>query len=706
MEKVSRRRVMIAVNAIYQRVETGEKFRVLWINPSITYAYVIDLKEKAKMPYEMLVEDIKRELLLKEIRHIEETVTVSTQSEKVVNNGWGIIQDIVKIEPEIYQKNERYRLIEGIMSNKGVSDVTIYSYLKRFWQGGMTPVALNDMRFKSGGKGKEKNRSDKKMGRRTRYGTSGIPVTEEVKRQIKVVLEEYYFKKEEATLAFAYDMLITLYYSSIKIEKDGSKIVEAKDERLTRRQFHYWARKLYNPSQTIRKKIGEKRYQKDHRGTAGSSIYEAPSPGSRFEIDSTPGDIYLVSEYDRTNIIGKPTIYAVVDVFSRLIVGFYVGLESSSSWFGAIQALINTIRDKVHLCGEYDIQIKEEQWPAKYFPKAILADRAEFIGYNSDLITKNFNVRVENTSSFRADMKGTVEKILDLIPKYIRPFAPGFIEADYLERGGKDYRLEAKLTIKEFSSLIIECIIHYNNSIRKEYPLTKEMILENIVPAPCNLWEWGCKNNPSNLRHYDQELVYYSLLPRGTATVTQEGIKFKGARYTCELADNENWFALARNNGTWKVTISYDSRNTNYIYLHNGNEFLPCELLPHQESFANVTFEDLDFLDQKLKRQMAKQETSQLSKDITHLTKIKEKTETFVAQADKELEGRRNEKTKSESIKNINYYREIEKNKERKDSLPVNQSHKEISLTSLIEEESRYNRKSILELGLFNSIKE
>jgi hypothetical protein len=155
---------MIAVNSIYQRIATGEKFRILWINPSITYAFVIDIKEKAKMPYELLIEDIKRELIFKELYLLNDSTPVITVDSKGDNKGWKVIQHIVNLEPEIYQKRERYRLIESVMSDNNISDVTIYSYLKRYWQGGMTPAALNDMRFKSGGKGIEKNRQIKKWG--------------------------------------------------------------------------------------------------------------------------------------------------------------------------------------------------------------------------------------------------------------------------------------------------------------------------------------------------------------------------------------------------------------------------------------------------------------------------------------------------------------------------------------------------------------
>ncbi|MYL54025.1 DDE-type integrase/transposase/recombinase [Pontibacillus yanchengensis] len=692
---------MITTNSVYQWQESGEKFRILWINPSATYAFVIDMENyKNNMPYEFPLHKMHKAILLGEIYHIEDPIRYHPSDDKEKNRYWEILKDIVTIEPAIYQSKERYRLIEGLMSKYDVSDVTLYKKLKRYWKGGMSPAALLDGRKWSGGKGEEKISTNKKVGRKNSNKNLSMPVTEEIKKQINASLKEHFFNREGATLKFAYDMFITKYYSQAVKNDDGTISFVAKENHPTQRQFHYWAKKLYSPSETIKGKKGEKRYQKDHRGLEGSSIYEAMCPGSRFEIDSTIGNVYLVSEYNREEIIGRPTIYLVVDVYSRMIVGFYVGNESSSSWFGAIQALVNTIRNKKELCEQYGIQINENEWPTKYFPKAILADKGEFIGYNSDLITQNFRIRVENTSSYRADLKGTVEKMLNLIPESIRPFLPGHIEPDHRERGGKDYRLEAKLTIREYSELIIEAILHYNKSFKNTYPLTKEMIKENLKPTPINLWNWGINENPSNLIEMSPEEVYYNLLPRKKATVTHRGIEFKGARYICDIVREENWLANARNYGSFKVDVSYDTRNTNKIYLHYEYKFIECLLLPHQEKYMNVTFDDLDSLRQQLNNQNKEQEEQQLSNNVGFNKTIQGKVEEFTNQPEKESP----KQTKKERVENILENKKEAKNQERRaNPLIYGQLSDNESDDA---DKNQFKRKSILELGLFQDEEE
>lgn len=74
---------------------------------------------------------------------------------------------------------------------------------------------------------------------------------------------------------------------------------------------------------------------------------------------------------------------SIVDVYSRIVTGIYVGLEGPS-WFGAMMSLDNMVADKMEFCKQYGIDITEEQWPTYHLPEIIIADRGEFEGYAVD----------------------------------------------------------------------------------------------------------------------------------------------------------------------------------------------------------------------------------------------------------------------------------------------------------------------------------
>lgn len=60
------------------------------------------------------------------------------------------------------------------------------------------------------------------------------------------------------------------------------------------------------------------------RALLGSVANTTVLPGDVFEIDSTVADVHLISSLNRRKVIGRPTIYTVVDRATRMIVGLHV----------------------------------------------------------------------------------------------------------------------------------------------------------------------------------------------------------------------------------------------------------------------------------------------------------------------------------------------------------------------------------------------
>src|SRR5690625_5600059 len=115
-----------------------------------------------------------------------------------------------------------------------------------------------------------------------------------------------------------------------------------------------------------------KEYEFKYRAILRNAKSETNGPGTIFQIDATIADIYLVSSLDVNKVIGRPVIYAVLDVYSRIITGLYVGLEGPS-WIGAMMALDNIVSEKVECCKQYRIDITPEQWPTHHLREVVIA---------------------------------------------------------------------------------------------------------------------------------------------------------------------------------------------------------------------------------------------------------------------------------------------------------------------------------------------
>ena len=75
-------------------------------------------------------------------------------------------------------------------------------------------------------------------------------------------------------------------------------------------------------------------------------------------------------------------------------------------------------------------------------PVRLLGDRGEMAGRMVETFINSFNVHVENTAPYRADWKGLVEQQFRLLPARFKAYTPGYIQEDYQQRGGNDYRLD------------------------------------------------------------------------------------------------------------------------------------------------------------------------------------------------------------------------------------------------------------------------
>ena len=114
-------------------------------------------------------------------------------------------------------------------------------------------------------------------------------------------------------------------------------------------QLKYFYDREYSPILKIKSRTSKIEYLKDKRVLYSTVNTHVLGPGSRYQVDATIADIYLVSDSDRGCIIGRPTIYFMMDEFSRMVTGMYVGLENPS-YVTSMLVLRMAMSDKVDYC--------------------------------------------------------------------------------------------------------------------------------------------------------------------------------------------------------------------------------------------------------------------------------------------------------------------------------------------------------------------
>lgn len=624
---------ILSINSIITFKENlDNKYRILWLDKKIDLVYLINVNERY-MPIAMSFSNLNKGIDEGCVFFEEDDIWISISNDKDISllnkeyrdKAWKTIVDLIREEPYIYESTSRRKLILKVSKEKEISESSIKRYLKRYWCRGKVKNALLPDFFNSGAPGKERRDGDKKRGRPRKNANvvgKGINIDNKIKKTFQSSINKYYNQSNKNPLTTVYELMIRDYFTSNSDEEAYLKIPSLG-------QFKYWFYKNRNYKKEISTRYGSKRYEQRHRKIIGNTLMDVSGPGSLYQIDATVADVYVVSEFNRNWIIGRPVLYMVLDSFSRMIVGFYVGLEGPS-YIGAAMALASVVKDKVELCKDYGVEIKEEEWPARNLPDNIIADRGEMEGKNIESLIENLGIGVKVTPPFRADWKGCVEQNFRLINLRTKSLLPGKVDSIFRERGDKDYRLDAKLTIKEFIQIIIKTILYHNNhNVLKEYDRNKYQIDDDVKPIPIQLWNWGIENMSGRLKSFPEDIVLLNLMPSADAVFTSKGLKFKGMYYSSKRLIEEGLFEKARNNGRWKVKVCYDPRNLNNIYIKskNGREFDKCFLLKGQERYKDRTLEDINYLMEmeKLDKEVLKEQEIKaklnLMRDIENIVK-------------------------------------------------------------------------------------
>ncbi|MGP9676907.1 MULTISPECIES: integrase catalytic domain-containing protein, partial [unclassified Halomonas] len=513
-------------------------------------------------------------------------VQQGTKAQKIRDNRYQLIAPLL-VDEEIYYRSGRGPLVQARSEETSTPRKTLYKHLRQYWQRGSIPNALLPDYSNSGAKGQKKS-SSKKLGRprKTSPGT-GTTVDSAIERMFRIVIDRHYVNDKGHTMPYVHRRFTDMFETANPEvrQEDYPTVV----------QLRYFYEREYKKADRIRLRANRITYQKDIRPLIGTATAGVLGPGSRYEIDATIADIYLLSA-DRQGVIGRPTLYVVVDVFSRMVTGFYVGLENPS-YVTAMSALTTSMSDKTQLCGRYGLEIIGDQWPTVGIPDAILADRGELLGHQIESLEKAFGVRIENTPPYRGDAKGIVERYFRTLQAEFKPFAPGVVTGTRVRKqGGKDYRLDATLTLDDFTRIMLASILHRNQyAVLPKYDRDADMP-NDMALTPLNIWNWGIQNRTGRLRTASEEALRIALLPRQKAFLSDLGVSCFGAYYTSKELLGSGWL---HRNGDRRITdlqAAYDPAVADHIYLFpekGSSEYWVCSLTDRSRQYRGKSMWEL-----------------------------------------------------------------------------------------------------------------
>ncbi len=596
----------VCVNQVYRDMRSDKQFRLLWLDPTSNGSFIYWLDGKPAIPAKIQLGELEGAIQQGWIIQEQDPYAVKSEPNEIMlrkrDEIWAKMKDALLDEPGIYNKRIRSEHLRRIEAESGEKATNLYKRLQKYWQYGKTPDAFLPNYSARGGKGKLRiGRALPDTGNPSEFGKR---LTLEDGEFMDAAIKKYYLTKVESDLPSAYQRLLEDSYTVIEKKEDGTEVARLlpKGEMPSLGQFRYWYKKHYSVKEEVTKRKGETGFELTARARTGKNDFGMLGPGSQYQVDATVADVYLVSQFNRANIIGRPVVYFCMDAVSRIVTGMYIGLEGPS-WLGMTMALYNATTDKVDYCHQFGIEIVEEQWPCHHVPAVLLGDRGELESHDADRLVSMLGIQVDNAPPYRGDLKPIIESHFKTINTKVKPLLPGFVLPDDRQRGGKDYRLDAKLDIRQFTRIIIKCVLYYNTQhYLKTFEKNEQMLKSGVEAIPVKLWDWGIRNSSGALRTFSKETIRLALMPKESGSVTDKGIYFKKLHYTCQKAQEGLWFEKARKEGRYHVDISYDPRDmkTIYVWDANGVDVYPCTLLNWEQRFSGKSLEEVEY-EQKVK---------------------------------------------------------------------------------------------------------
>lgn len=351
---------------------------------------------------------------------------------------------------------------------------------------------------------------------------------------------------------------------------DGRGRAVLHDDIPSKHQIEYACTRVFAASHLYRMRHGRHEYDNNVKPRNGSVLQDTIGPGDVFEVDATTMDIFLVDRKTRKTVIGKPTLYLVIDRWSRLIVGFHVSLENPS-WSEAKLAIASLCTSWKDIGKELGVKVLDSDCVDRRWPNRFFADRSEFMTQASEALAEGISTMVTNAKAKMPADKPIVESGFRVLQAPLRQWAKGYEPPEnYMKRRGRAYFRDACWTLTELREAVFRIILFHNRTWKPGYEASEAEIWLGLSLAPLDIWRRGIKARMGAGKAINGNLVLAALSPRAKALMTANGIHWAHCWY--EIPDHKEWQVIAKLKGSTAVDITYSTSLVDKIVVHDPND--------------------------------------------------------------------------------------------------------------------------------------
>ncbi|MEI6949644.1 helix-turn-helix domain-containing protein [Paraflavisolibacter sp. H34] len=424
---------------------------------------------------------------------------------------------------------------DEIANRAGVHRSTFYRWLKKYQRTGLASSLLNEEN--NGGRGKKR-------------------LSKEVEAVIESVIDDRYLTTQRLSV------------KKVSFEIAG----KCKNAGLPPPDYKTVRNRVYAITE-------EKRMARRYDKSVANNKYEPVQgsfPGADYplavvQIDHTLLDIITVDDASREPI-GRPWITIAIDVFSRMVLGFYISLDPPGA-MGTGLCLSHAILPKELWLAKINI---EGRWPCYGIMKSIYLDNAkEFHGYMLERACQEYGIEINFRPVKKPKYGGHIERLIGTVLNEIHT-VKGTTFSNSGQRKFYESEKEACLTIAELEKWLATFIVNvYHERQHKAIgtsPIAK--YTEGIV---------GSKNQIGTglQRPIVNELkLKLDFMPFIERTIQKSGVQVNLINYYHDIL--RKWIHACANTDTRaskkrKFIFKMDPRDISVIYFYDPDikEYFP-----------------------------------------------------------------------------------------------------------------------------------
>lgn len=361
----------------------------------------------------------------------------------------------------------------------------------------------------------------------------------------------------------------------------------------------------------------EKRYGKYVAERKLKTVFPRPRPTRPFQILELDATVLNIRVVWRGVVIRKrPTITVIIDVYSRMIVGFHLGFDPPSVATVA-EALRNALFHKGYVA---KMQGVKGRWPCHGRPELIIVDRAKENLSNDVLrMASEVGLTIMALPGRSPWLKGVVERFFRSLNSLLHEL-PGTTFSNPNDKGDYDSEENANLTLDELYVLIHMWIID------RYHPAFHLGLFEHqFMFSPEEAWDLGIKDYEIDPMGSVEKLKLWTMRTVD-CTLSREGVRLEWLHFNSK--ETQPWFRDQTLNplkdltpDSFKTQLKYNSNNLTSVMVKHPqrDEWLEMPIVETQLEYArgltywqHITLRRLALKDLGIKRARSHREQARI----------------------------------------------------------------------------------------------